>query len=144
MERLDNVFEGSPWYGVPLLEIVTQINNPNARIGEGNSIGHLLAHMIQWRIFAIEKLKQNEDYDIEINSVRDWNKEKQYTIAELEDLTEQLKQTQTDLKNLLQDKSEDWLRGIVSGRTYTFSFLVEGIIQHDIYHLGQISLLRNS
>ncbi len=144
ISRLDNVFQGSPWYGNALLKTVSQIEMPNTRQGEGKSIGQILEHIVQWRCFAIEKLQQNKDFDIEINSKQDWNKGKEYTMSEFFILVEQLKNSQEEMKNLLTDKSEEWLNGTVPGREYSFAYLIEGIIQHDIYHLGQIGLLGSS
>ena len=43
---------------------------------------------------------------------------------------------------LLQDKVDAFLNEIVDYRQYNFRFLLNGLIQHNIYHLGQVAYLR--
>ncbi len=39
------------------------------------------------------------------------------------------------------NQSDSILEDPVPGRNHNFRFLIEGMIQHDIYHLGQIGLM---
>ena len=146
IDRLNDVFTGSPWYGSalwPVLESSTQWN-PNAKIGKSNSMGQVLAHMIAWRTYVIEKIKGNDAFEITLSSEQDWPKEQDYTLVVYLQMLNQFRNTQEELIQLLQQQEEEWLQIAVPGREYNFHFLIEGIIQHDIYHLGQISLLRHA
>jgi hypothetical protein len=54
----------------------------------------------------------------------------------------QFKVTHDLLIELLETKDDEFLSGEVDYREYNFRFLLHGIIQHDIYHIGQIAFLK--
>ena len=43
---------------------------------------------------------------------------------------------------LLQTKDDEFLKEIVDYRKYNFRFLLNGLIQHNIYHIGQIAYIK--
>ena len=43
--------------------------------------------------------------------------------------------------NLLKKRDDAFLHEIVDYRKYDFRFLINGMIEHNIYHLGQIAYL---
>ena len=56
---------------------------------------------------------------------------------------EQLKTIHSKIIELLKQKTDDsFLSGIVTIREYNYRFLLNGLIQHNIYHLGQIAYLK--
>jgi len=54
----------------------------------------------------------------------------------------QLESTQLQLIEQLEQTDDSRLDLIVEGRNYSYYVLLHGLIHHDIYHLGQIVLLR--
>ena len=144
IELLEQTFDGNPWYGNSVIKNLEKIQDcdPNNSFKKGNSIGQILEHMIAWRIFTIEKLKGNSEYLVEMNSKDDWNKEGNYSDTDCQRLIDKLKETQKELISLIKKKSSDaWLSEKVPGSKYHFHYLLNGIIQHDIYHVGQIAIL---
>ncbi|AHM63249.1 hypothetical protein D770_25020 [Flammeovirgaceae bacterium 311] len=144
IDELGEVFEGEPWYGVSVLDSLNQLPpevlnyKPYAA---GHSVAFLLKHMLSWRIFVLEKLKENEAYAIELNSSADWDKE--LVIGDEEEwqqLVEAFKHSQQELISLLGKKREEYLERQVPGKAYNYGYLLRGILYHDIYHLGQIRL----
>ena len=107
-----------------------------------NSIARIVQHMINWRIFAIEKLKGNSAFDIQLNSKQDWTDIIIRNQPDWDKLLIRLSNTHTEIVNILsQNNDEKFLKNITPGREYDFQYLVDGIIQHDIYHLGQIGII---
>jgi len=142
--KLSQSFDGDPWYGESVIKIIDGIDNQVVNEhpdGLGNSIARLIKHMINWRRYVIEKLKGNEDFDIEINGTFDWPEVRIKSISEWEALIKDLKNSQIKILNLLDKMDDESLRKIVPRTKYNFLFLIEGIIRHDVYHLGQISML---
>jgi len=141
-------FEGNPWLGDSLMTKLKGIdfNLVNKRLpNSNNSIALIVQHLINWRIFMIEKLEENHLFDIELNSTEDWTeitiKNKQEWIRLLDNLIA----TQNKLIKKLKHKNNDsFLYKKTSGREYNFEYLIEGIIQHDTYHCGQIGLIYSS
>ncbi|MCJ7466791.1 MAG: DinB family protein [Maribacter sp.] len=107
------------------------------------SIAVLLGHMIRWRIFVIKKLKGDEVFAIQIDGPSDWPEIRIGTAKEWDDLLGELKETQNTLLRILSLQTDELLERKVPGENFSFRFLLEGIIQHDLYHLGQIALLNS-
>jgi uncharacterized damage-inducible protein DinB len=144
INSLEEVHKHSPWYGNNLSEVLESLitANPNASFNGSNSLGQILEHMIPWKKFVLEKLNGNEVFDIEINSIQDWNKRKIYSKEEFIELIQQFKTISKKLIDALKKQSDGLLLDIVPEKKYNFKTMLEGIIQHDLYHSGQLSLLK--
>lgn len=144
-DTMDNVFNGDPWYGDSILKQLSEVsfdvaNKRPAVINK--SIAEILQHMINWRILAIEKMDGDALYEIEMNSTNDWNAVELENQQDWDLLVQKLEDTQDRIIEMIKSKDQDFLEQRVPGRNYSFNFLIEGIIQHDIYHLGQIGLMK--
>ena len=53
-----------------------------------------------------------------------------------------LRHSQEALIHELSERNDSLLDEQVPGRSYNFYVLLQGIIQHDIYHLGQMVFLK--
>ncbi|NNE76601.1 MAG: DinB family protein [Pricia sp.] len=137
-------FQGKPWYGISVMEKLEAVDwncvNDKPQ-GSSKSIAILLKHMINWRVLVLKKLEGNKQFDIEINSADDWPILHIDTEAEWNDLISELRETQEKLIQALTRHEDEFLALEVPGRDYDFDFLLKGIIEHDIYHLGQIALI---
>jgi uncharacterized damage-inducible protein DinB len=52
-----------------------------------------------------------------------------------------LEETQDEILKIMDVMDDEALNTQTLGRTYNLEYLLNGIIQHDIYHLGQIGIL---
>lgn len=143
--QLEETYEGTPWYGDAIASSLDSISVTfwnQKPVGASHTIAELVWHMIDWRRFVVEKLKGNTTYSIEMNSDQDWRKE---VIVQSEgdktEVLEILRQTQEELLELLHTKSDAWLYEFAEGKDYTNVYMVNGVVQHDIYHLGQINVM---
>ena len=142
-KQLTGHFDGQAWYGPNLMDSLSDIDFSviEKKVGR-HSIKDLVAHLINWRQFAIEKLAQNEDFDIQVNSAQDWMPEELLRDISWSNLMELLEITQNNLLKAIDNLDQELLEQPVSGRQYNYQYLLFGIIQHDIYHLGQINLIK--
>jgi len=141
----NDVLDGKPWYGDAVMKKLININPEVANmqpLPSFNSIAKIVQHMINWRIFTIKKMQGDEAFDIRQDDENDWI---EVHISSQEDwdlLVHKLWATQLEIIELISSKSEIFFDEKVSGRDYNFSFLLSGIVQHDVYHLGQIALIK--
>ncbi len=145
IETIHSTFDGSPWYGDSVIvkfELI-KFEYVNKTVNGSNSIASLVNHLIQWRVFVIEKLKGNKAFDISLQTESDWPHTDLKNAEEWEVLIERLKQTQSEIVRLLASKDDAFLEEIAPGKGYTNLYMLEGIIHHDIYHLGQIGLINS-
>ena len=137
IDILKHTYEKNAWHGPSVKEALEDITPDllDNRIGNGNSIIELVAHMTAWRKFVTEKLNGNDAYDVsdEMNfpKVKNW----QTSLAALEE-------SQAELIHALEATPDEKLNEMVPGRKYKFFTMVHGIIHHDLYHTGQIILLK--
>ncbi|MDR5591512.1 DinB family protein [Christiangramia sp. SM2212] len=147
IRSLSEIFEGEPWYGDSVmrkLENVPYVIGYKTCIPESHSVAQIVGHLISWKLYAVEKLKGNDAYNIKIDSPDDWPKIEVHSQEEWEDLKRRLVAAQSKIYELLNEKKDDsYLEEKVSGKDYHFGYLLNGIIQHDIYHIGQIGLIES-
>ncbi len=145
--QIKEVFDGEPWYGTSILKVLENIPVEfwNQKAGKmSHSIAELVYHIIDWRSFVVEKLKNNTVYSIELNSEKDWRKQVSIVSQDQKKvIIKELNKTQELILEELDQKSDSWLNEFVLGKDYSNQYMINGLVQHDIYHLGQINMLYN-
>lgn len=139
---LRRTFDGEPWYGPSVMDVLTEVTLEETlnQLPASHTIVELVEHMISWRMFVIKRLQGDTEYDI--NQEESFKKISAMTSELWTDLLQRLQETQQNLLQILSQIADEKLNETVAGRTYTFDKMLHGIIHHDIYHIGQIVLLR--
>lgn len=142
--QLEESFSGEPWFGRNIQDILAEINEniafqkPNGQ----HSILELLFHMINWRQFTINRLQKMTEKGSSFFEENDWQVLDHNDKSLWQKGIEELNNSQHTLLNLLNKMKEEELQTPVQDRDYEYRTLINGIIQHDIYHLGQIAYIR--
>ncbi len=113
-------------------------------LADAHSIWEITLHILAWKRFARRGL-EGEPLPRDPSPEEDWplvpggtgDEAWAATVAELE--TEQGR-----LEDLVSRLSDERLDAPAPGRRYTIYVLLHGIIQHDLYHAGQIALLKKA
>ncbi|HEX6333221.1 MAG TPA: DinB family protein [Flavisolibacter sp.] len=140
VNQLQDAYEGDPWFGrnaVALLSDAGRTDVFNKPSGE-HSIVELVWHMVNWRRFVINALS-DDPQPVSVFEKDDWRAIDPSDKSLWKSGLDQLQDTQTELLVLMQQQEESILQQNVPGRSYTYLTLFSGIVQHDIYHLGQIA-----
>jgi uncharacterized damage-inducible protein DinB len=143
VSQLQESYNGDPWFGrnaEKLLGEVTEtlaFQKPNGQ----HSIAELVWHMVNWREFVISRFKKDETKDLHYFEANDWRQLDHLDRSLWQHGLQKLNETQELLINILQDQTDSILDKTVEERTYNYRNLLNGIVQHDIYHLGQIAYL---
>lgn len=140
-------YDGETWHGPSLIETLSDVTSEQALkrlLPTTHNIAEIVAHLTAWRVFVLEKLTGGASYDIVLNSETDWQRFDDLTTEAWHDLLVALADTQTELLDVLESVNDRRLQEIVPGRRYSYYTLLHGGIQHDIYHSGQISLLKKA
>lgn len=144
IDELKRIHEGEAWHGPALKELLAGITHEQALsrpIEHAHSVWELVLHIIGWegvfrRRLEGERATEPEEGDfpvIEDKSAGGWAQ----ALAKLEDSHEKLLKTVSEL-------SDSTLETNVAGREYSVRFLLHGIVCHNVYHAGQIGLLRKA
>lgn len=149
VERLNKMFRvaahGKTWHGQNILQTLENVSFEIAAaypIEGGHCIWDYLLHIINWREFAVKALLRDEPYVIELNTDKDWTPISDFSEKAWEKAIELYKKSTDDLSIAILNIDDNRLEEIVPGHEYTFYTLLHGVIQHDIYHSGQIVLLK--
>ncbi|NRB47144.1 MAG: DinB family protein [Saprospiraceae bacterium] len=143
IRRFEAIYDGQPWYGTNILSSLQNIRpevSVRSLLPEKKNIAEILRHMVAWRQFLIEHLQGNHSYVIELNTALDWPA---VDGLSWEELLEEFAASQTTILSLLAEQEDALLKKLLSNgqHQYNFRYLIEGVLQHDAYHLGQINLL---
>lgn len=141
-DMLIRAFEGDAWHGPSVKAVLSDITVDIAanRLPGSHNIIELVRHMVIWRQFVIARLKGDEAYDVLADD--NWTHVSELQAFAWLEATEKLDNSQQRLVTLLDQFPDERLSEAVANRPYDYYCLLHGIIQHDLYHLGQIALLK--
>ena len=143
--QLKRAQEGQAWHGPSLRELLDGVTAEQAAakpIPYAHSIWELVNHIIAWEQIARRRLESEGEIEIpdEINfppvidaSEAAW----QATLRSLE-------ASHRSLRDRIKKLDDAALEEIAQGMSYSIYVLLHGVIQHDLYHAGQIALLKKA
>jgi hypothetical protein len=144
IRNLEITLGGTPWYGRPVYVLLEEIDTkivytkPNMH---SHSLIELLYHMITWAEFTLKRLEGAREPDMAAFEELDWREIDPKKHTWKKGLTS-FKSIHKKILQLLKKKDDAFLKEIVDYRNYNVRFLINGMIQHNIYHIGQIAYLK--
>ena len=144
-DQLQRAVEGNAWHGPAVLEVLQEVTTEQALkkpITATHNIWEIVLHITAWHLAVTQRL---EGYQVELSKEEDWpptnnNGVKNSWNSAVNLLTESYKNLLKKVSSL----SDSDLNKTVPGRDHSVYFLLHGIIQHDLYHAGQIAILRKT
>ena len=144
LHNLRQVNSGEPWFGRPVFVILDEIDpaivhkKPDEN---SHSLIELLYHMLTWAEFALRRIEKKPEKDLAVLEKMDWRIIESTTHSWQKGLAE-FKNVHQRINALLEKKDDEFLKEMVDYRKYDFRFLLNGLMQHNIYHLGQVAYLK--
>ena len=142
---LRNVLSGQPWYGKSVYAILEQAGTGDVYHQPGkkcHSNIELLYHMITWVQYVLCIIKNEGPEKAKAIETLNWQ-----TINPTEHDWEkgvlQFKSLHNEIIELLDAQDDSFLGQNLEDKKYNFRFLLNGLIQHHIYHAGQIAYISN-
>ena len=143
IRNLENTLDGEPWFGRPVYALLREIDSAivfKKPSKESHSLIELLYHMLTWAEFTLKRIEKDDSLDLAAFEKMDWRKIDP-AIHNWDDALAAYIAAHQQIIALLQTKDDSFLKEIVDYRQYNFRFLLNGLIQHNIYHAGQIAYL---
>lgn len=141
IRQLRELQEGSMWFDQSFkdkIEGLTEaeaFSNPLPAI---HSVAEQLSHILAWRDECLLRFK-GERTDL-MNSPEDWRNNTELRKIGWNALKKQFYTSTITLIDALKDQDDAYLDIRFQDTDYNFHYIIEGIIQHDLYHLGQIGV----
>jgi uncharacterized damage-inducible protein DinB len=142
-EQLRRAFEGDAWHGPALLELLKDVNAATAAARpapDAHSIWELVLHVAVWDRVTLRRIVGEKSQPTGLDNFplvpakadeRAWNR-----------AVTDLKRTHQTLVNTAAALPESRLWERVPGKRYNFYHLLHGVAQHELYHAGQIAILK--
>jgi uncharacterized damage-inducible protein DinB len=98
--------------------------------------------MITWKEFTLTRLQNDNQKSLRYFEENDWRELDHSNKTLWQQGLQQFKKLHNELIETIQRQKDELLPQQVGGRKYDFRKLLYGIVQHDIYHLGQIAYIK--
>jgi uncharacterized damage-inducible protein DinB len=143
LKNFETTLNGQPWFGRAVYELLDETDESKVSIKPGDrehSLLELIWHMNTWAAFVLAHLEERTAEEIKTIEANDWRTidtgkhSWQNGVAELKSVHKQI-------ADRLAAKDDSFLKEMVSNRPFNFRFMLNGLIQHNIYHAGQIAYL---
>ena len=141
LDQLNRAWGGPSWTGVdigPLLEGITDQQARAHPIPNAHSIIELVAHMSVWMDIVALRLTGKAK---EPTAEEDW---RDVTQLPWPAAIDELENAHSRLSDVIARLTVDDLDKNVAGRKYTIYVMLHGVIQHTIYHAGQIAVVKKA
>jgi uncharacterized damage-inducible protein DinB len=142
MDQLKRAFEGPSWHGDSVFEIIHDVTAKQAAahpIPGAHSIWELCLHMAAWGYVVKNRIEGKSE---EMPPEGDWPAVTDTSNAAWQALMGKMKGMCHDLRHSVMDLDDTRLFDFAVGCDYDIYVMLHGLIQHCIYHAGQIALLK--
>ncbi len=141
LDQLNAAYGGEAWHGPGLRQLLEDVSEDDARaeaVAGAHSIFEIVAHVGAWMDVVSERLAGTPR---ELTTEEDW---RDITSMPWAEALEELDRAQSRVCDAVARLTTDDLDRTVAGKNYSTYVLVHGVIQHNLYHAGQIALLKKS
>jgi uncharacterized damage-inducible protein DinB len=141
-DQLRRALSGEAWHGDAISELLSGVSAEQAKahpLERSHNIQEIVLHIEAWTRAALDPIQG-------ISMPRLYETEKDWPAAtgDWDEAIATLTTTGERLAQAIEAFPDDRLEDIVPGRDYNFYYLFHGIVQHSLYHAGQIAILKSN
>ena len=142
VDQLKRMYEGEAWHGPSLMEALAGVNAATAAarpLPSAHSIWQLVLHVANWNeVF----LKRMNGAALQLSPEEDFPTVTDTSETAWKAALEKLKNSHKKLQQAVLHADSSFLERQVPGKDYNFRFMLHGVVQHQAYHAGQMSILK--
>jgi uncharacterized damage-inducible protein DinB len=143
-DQMRRAFEGDAWHGPSLREVLDGVDAATATrrpLATSHSIWEIVLHVSAWKDALCRRI---EGTAIELAGEEDWPLVRHASKAAWKETLAELEERHRALYRLTAGMSDSHLVDLVPGKNHNVYFMLHGAVQHDIYHAGQIAVMRKA
>jgi uncharacterized damage-inducible protein DinB len=144
-DQLRRAFDGDAWHGDSVLEILKGVDAKSAAahpIAGAHSIWELVLHIAAWDGAVLRRL--HSDVPVELNDAENFPAVTDTSEAAWRRAVAHAKQVHETLTTAVSAFPKSRLAETIPGKDYDFTNMLLGVVQHELYHAGQIALLKKA
>ena len=141
-DQLRRAYDGGAWHGPALLELLEDIDAATAAakpLPNVHSIWELVLHVAAWDGAGVKRLSGKK---CQLKAKANFPPVSTPTEAAWRETVAAAKRTHEALVKVVAGLSDKRLGDRVPGKKYDFYYMLHGIAQHELYHAGQIAILK--
>ena len=142
IETYEGDASGSAWYGPPLRNLLRSVSSEAAArrpLPERHTIWELVLHVAANIDFVLARL---EGRVLELSNAADWPEVLDISPPAWAEALATLDSKYDELLTRVRGLNDEELGTQAVGRSYSVYVMLHGIIDHNVYHAGQVALLR--
>jgi uncharacterized damage-inducible protein DinB len=141
-DQLRRSHEGEAWHGPSLRELLQGVTAEQAarKMDELHSIWELVLHIAAWELAGARMLRGEVAGDL--TSDQDWPSVGEPAELRWREAIDKLDAAHDELSEAIRQCAPERLSETAPGKSYSVYVLLHGIVQHNLYHGGQIAILR--
>ena len=144
LDQSKRAFEGEAWHGPSLTAILEGVTAPQAAarpLSAAHSIWELVFHIAAWERAGLRRLGGDP---ANLSDAEDWPTVADTSEAAWEQTRKTLKEGHEEFQAAISKLDDGGLDERVVGSRASVYGTLHGIIQHTLYHAGQIALLKKA
>ena len=145
LDQMDRAFSGDAWHGPPLKSLIDGLLAEDASkhaVEDAHSVWEIVLHITAWNTIVRRELMGEA---LSITSEQDWPPVWEVSEAAWHRAVENLVEAHSRLRAAAQGLRDEQLEERPSRRTDNSSYvMLHGVVQHDLYHAGQIAVLKKA
>jgi len=141
-DQLRRAFDGEAWHGDSLFEILERVTAERAAarpVANAHSIWELVLHIAAWDDVALRRMGGAA---AELSDAENFPPVTNASETAWRAALAAVRQRHERLVAAVAALPDSRLLEMVPGKDYTFYYLLHGVVQHELYHAGQIALLK--
>lgn len=144
-DQLRRAFEGAAWHGDSVFEILKGVTARQAAahpIKNAHSIWELVLHIAAWDGAVLRRMGGTA---VKLTAAKNFPPVTNTSEAAWREAQAQVRLAHEKLVAAVGALPDSWLFEMVPGKAgkhYTFYYMLHGVVQHELYHAGQIALLK--
>jgi len=142
LDQLRRAFSGDAWHGPALLELLDGVDAKQAAsrpLASAHSIWEIVLHISVWEDAVRRRLGGEV---VEPTGEQNWPTVHDTSDAAWQLALQSLSSGHAALERTVAALPESRLADTVPGNDYSVYFMLHGVVQHDLYHAGQIAILK--
>ncbi|MDQ1095808.1 MULTISPECIES: DinB family protein [Chryseobacterium] len=142
IRQIHDLHDGDLWLDETFAKKIDQVNEIQAftrPLPDLHSPAELLSHLIVWRRAVMGRLN-GQVVRLELDDPSNWKTNDELRLAGWEALKKDFYQSKQEIIDLLNDKDDDYLDTFSVDYEKDFRYFLQGLVHHDLYHLGQLGI----
>jgi uncharacterized damage-inducible protein DinB len=143
-DQLNRAFEGNAWHGPSVMEVLSGVTAQQAAsrvFSAAHTIWELALHIGAWERACLSRLQGER---AELTDAEDWPPVADTSDDAWQQLKMRLQQGNRQLRNAVETIDERRLDEAILPGMPSVYITVQGVVQHDLYHAGQIAILKKA